>query len=175
MKQSIAYYGDPILRQKCKPVESINEEIRQLVRDLEETMLANDGVGLAAPQIKRSLAIFITNVADDEDEDEELPSIVRVYINPKVLKYSEEERTEEEGCVSIPNIYAPVRRPRRIKVEATDLNGELFTKELSGLSARAFLHENDHINGVLFIDRVRGRARERLEPWLRKIQRRTKD
>lgn len=174
MKLPIAYYGNPILRKKAARVETITDEIRQLVKDMEETMHALDGIGLAAPQIKHSLALFITYVSQDEAgneaDEEDIPPVVRVYINPKIIEYSQEEGSRDEGCLSIPLIYGNVIRPRHIKIEATDLEGNLFTKTLSDLPARNFLHENDHINGVLFIDRIRGKEREEIDKSLRKIK-----
>lgn len=171
MKLPLAYFGHPILRKKGERVSAITDELRQLVADMEETMSAHDGIGLAAPQIKHSLALFIINVPTHiEEEDKWIPGETRVFINPKILEHSEEQWLRGEGCLSIPNLYGTVSRPVRIKVEATDLNGHVFVEEFSGLQARAILHENDHINGVLFIDRVRGREREEMESALRQIK-----
>ena len=170
MKLPLAYYGDPILRKKGMRVDEINDELRQLINDMEETMLSHDGLGLAAPQVSRSLALFITNIAKQVGPDEWVPGQTRVFINPKILEYSDEEWFRGEGCLSIPGVYGPVQRPMRIKVEATDINGERFTQEFSGLEARAIMHENDHINGVLFIDRIRGKEREKMEPELRAVK-----
>ncbi len=175
MKLPLTYYGNPILRKKGTPIEKITDEIRQLVKDMEETMIGFNGAGLAAPQVNRSLALFLTHV---ENEDEKAPGTeqtappVRVFINPKILEYSEELWGYPQGCLSIPdpNIYGVVFRPIRIKIEATDLEGNRFTEEFSKLSAQAFMHENDHINGVLFIDRLQKKEREQLEPFLRKVK-----
>ena len=94
----------------------------------------------------------------------------RVFINPKILEYSKEEWHRGEGCLSIPEVYASISRPLHIKVEATDVEGKRFIENFSDLEARTIMHENDHINGVLFIDRVRGRERESLEPLLRRLK-----
>lgn len=166
MKLPLAYYGDPILRKKCPPVAAITDEIRQLIKDMEETMRAHDGIGLAAPQVHRSLAIFITSASDDPDDE----GVTRVFINPKILNYSAEEWPRGEGCLSLPQIYGVVVRPLTITVEATDLEGRRFTEEFTGLPARAIMHENDHINGVLFIDRIRGKERQQLEGDLHKLK-----
>lgn len=170
MKLPIAYYGNPILRKKGARVDAITDELRQLVADMEETMMAHDGIGLAAPQVNHSIALFITRVAENTDEDRDAPCVTRVFINPKILEYSEEQWLRGEGCLSIPQVYATVSRPLRITVEATDMDGKRFTEEFKGLPARAIMHENDHINGVLFIDRVHGKEREELEPYLRFIK-----
>lgn len=170
MKLQLAYYGEPILRKKCQRVEQIDDKLKQLVKDMEETMFLHDGAGLAAPQVHLSLAVFITNVPKQVDSDEWIPGITRVFINPKILEYSKEEWLRGEGCLSIPNVFGTVSRPMHIKVEATDLDGNHFVEEFSGLQARAIMHENDHINGVLFIDRVRGKERQELEAELREVK-----
>jgi peptide deformylase len=170
MKLSLAYFGNPILRKKCERVSEITPEIRQLVADMEETMIIHDGIGLAAPQVLHSLAVFIICVPIQISDDEERPGELRVFINPKILEYSDEEWIRGEGCLSIPGIYGSVIRPMRIKVEAMDLDGKTFVQEFSGLEARAIMHENDHINGVLFIDRVRGKERQQMEQPLKDLK-----
>lgn len=171
MKLPLAYFGNPILRKKCERVDEITPEIRQLVNDMEETMIVHDGIGLAAPQVHRSLAIFITCVPIQDDENPQgQPGKLRVFINPKILEYSDEQWIRGEGCLSIPGIYGPVIRPMHIKVEALDLDGKLFVEDFSGLQARAIMHENDHINGVLFIDRVRGKERQEMEQPLKDLK-----
>lgn len=171
MKLPLAYFGNPILRKKCERVAEITPDIRQLVNDMEETMIAHDGIGLAAPQVHHSLAIFITCVPIQDDENQQGQSgELRVFINPKILEYSDEQWIRGEGCLSIPGIYGSVIRPMHIKVEATDLDGKIFVEDFSGLQARAILHENDHINGVLFIDRVRGKERKEMEQPLKDLK-----
>jgi peptide deformylase len=171
MKLPLTYYGNPVLRKKGQRVEKITDEVKQLVKDMQETMIAHDGLGLASPQVNHSLALFITGVFTHHDGEETLvPGEMVVYINPKILEYSKEEWLRNEGCLSIPGVYGSVMRPLRIKVEAMDLEGLIFTKELVGLEARAFMHENDHINGVLFIDRIHRRERQELEPLLKEVK-----
>jgi len=170
MKLRLAYYGDPILRKKCERIEEITDELKQLVKDMEETMNAHDGIGLAAPQVHRSIALFIVNIPKQVGPNEWVPGRTHVFINPKILDYSEEEWLRGEGCLSIPDVYGTVNRPLKIKVEATDINGKQFVEEFSGTEARAILHENDHINGVLFIDRVRGKERQEIEHALRLLK-----
>jgi peptide deformylase len=139
-----------------------------------ETMKNHDGIGLAAPQVHQSLSLFITDVPKQISEDPEkpkwVPGVLRVFINPKIVGYSQESWTMSEGCLSIPKLYGEVIRPIAIKVEAIDLNGQTFTEELSWLEARAVMHENDHINGVLFIDRMDKKERKEIEPQLHEIK-----
>lgn len=170
MPLHLAYYGNPILRKKCEKVTTFDDKLKQLLKDMEETRVIHDGAGLAAPQVHISLAIFITNIPIKTGPNKWLPGKTRVFINPKILERSEEEWLRDEGCLSIPALFAPVSRPLTIKIEAYDLEGKLFTDELTGLEARAFMHENDHLNGVLFIDRIKGKARDDLEPELREIK-----
>ncbi|MBA3958704.1 MAG: peptide deformylase [Parachlamydiaceae bacterium] len=170
----IMYYGNPVLRKKTGCVDGIDAELRQLVQDMIETMDATDGAGLAAPQVNKSLSLFITKhpilVGEDTPKAHYIEGKLRIFINPKILAYSEEMTVRSEGCLSIPGLYGDVVRPISIKVQATNLEGELFEEELSGNDARAFMHENDHINGVLYIDRLSPKERKMLEPHLHKIK-----
>lgn len=170
MKLTLAYYGDPILRKKGARINEINDELRQLINDMEDTLIAHDGVGLAAPQVRHSLALFMIKVDKQVGPNEWVPGPTYVFINPKIIEVSDQENLRGEGCLSIPGIYGEISRPSRVKVEATDPQGKQFTKEFSGLEARTILHENDHINGVLFIDRIRGKERQELEPQLRNVK-----
>src|SRR4051812_33686894 len=132
MKLSLAFYGNPILRKKGARVTEINDEIRQLVADMIETMRLNNGIGLAAPQVGRSLALFVTEVpirVENELEEKWLPGKVRVFINPKLTNPSENLWLRGEGCLSIPNLYAEVERPVTVTVKATDLDGNEFEEE----------------------------------------------
>ena len=175
MKKKILLYGDPILRKKGRPIKEITPEIRQLVNDMIETMKQADGIGLAAPQIGESLLLFITESPrwDEEKQDWESHPI-RVWINPRVLEISSETWDHSEGCLSIPGINGVVRRPFRIVVEAMDLEGNIFRETLEGWPARTFLHENDHIHGVLYIDRITGKTRQEMEPQLKAIKKKKK-
>ena len=176
MKLPLAYYGDPILRKKCPPVQNFDDELKRFVKDMEETLHAHYGAGLAAPQVKRSIALFLTNVPQTKEGEEEWTDcLIRVFINPKILEYSEEEWLRGEGCLSIPGLYGVVSRPLTIKVKAYDIDGNEFTEEFSGLQARAIMHENDHINGVLYIDRIKGKERQKMESELRAIKKKYYD
>lgn len=166
----LAYYGNPNLRQKCSPVDQIDHELKQFVADMEETMIVHRGIGLAAPQVNRLINLFITKVPIKTNNDFYEQGILRIFINPKILFYSPELNLRTEGCLSIPTLYGEVERPTFIKVSYTDLNGEIRVGDFEGLEARCILHENDHINGVLFIDRIKGNERRLMEPLLKKIK-----
>lgn len=166
----LRYYGDPILRQTAKSVESITEEIRELCHNMIETMLHSDGVGLAAPQIGVLLRIFVSNVAYEDQNGEIHLSEPKVYINPILTQPSPTLVERSEGCLSVPKLYLAIPRPLSIHLEATDLNGNQFHEECYGYQARNRMHENDHLNGVLFFDRIKGKQRTLLEPELRHIK-----
>lgn len=170
MKLPLAYYGDPVLRKKTLPVEKIDESIHQLVRDMAETMEANDGCGLAAPQVHLSLSLFITCIPRYVDEETVLPGELRVFINPKIIAYSPEVWPCQEGCLSIPGLRETVVRPLKVTIQATNLEGNSFEEEFIGFDAHVVMHENDHINGVLYIDRLPPRRKKEIDGFLREIK-----
>lgn len=143
----LRFMGDPILRERAAEVEAVDEELRALVADMFETMYAEDGVGLAAPQIGVGRRIV---VVDTRDEDAEPLALV----NPVVVEAGSEVAKAEEGCLSIPGIVDVVERSTRVVVEATDPGGKPVRVEAEDLLARVLLHEVDHLDGVLFLDRV---------------------
>ena len=161
MKLPLAYYGDPFLRKKGAPVTEINDDIRRLVNDMTDTMLAQRGIGLAAPQVGVSLALFIAYFLNGDDEEIDRNK-VRVFINPKIIFHSLELSSYSEGCLSIPKLHRAVERPVTIVVEALDLEGRTFTEKFHDYHAHIVLHENDHINGVLFIDRLSPKERKKM-------------
>ncbi len=164
------YYGDPILRQQAKPVEAITDEIREICKNMIATMNHYEGIGLAAPQVGYLLRIFVSPV-DYEDENGELHlTDPKVYINPVLINPSDALVERSEGCLSIPKLYAAVARPLSIEIEAMDLDGNIFRETCYGYQARNRMHEVDHLNGVLFIDRIKGKRRTELEPTLRRIK-----
>jgi peptide deformylase len=171
MKLPLAYYGNPILRKKGEPIKEITSEIKKLVNDMIETVSDLNGLGLAAPQVHKSLLLFIICVPiQGPDEDTWLPGKLHVFINPKIIEYSEERSCYSEGCLSIPGLYEDVERPIKVKVRALGLDGKEFEEEFEGLEAHAVMHENDHINGVLFIDRLDKASKKRIESRLREIK-----
>lgn len=172
MKKKLTYFGNPILRKKSEYIDTINEDIRKIARDLIDTVKALDGAGLAAPQIGISLRIFVICFENGADK-EGMPIMTsepQVFINPKLTISDSKIVSLNEGCLSIPNIRDEVKRPETIIVEAMDLEGKVFKETATGWRARVIMHENDHLNGVLFIDRLDPKTRKLLQPTVRKIK-----
>ena len=144
----IINYPHPTLRHKSKVIHRVDAELREIVRQMFSLMYEAKGIGLAANQVDMPLRLFIINSEGDPEEGEEL-----VFINP-VLSQPEGQAQSEEGCLSIPGVSAPVSRPSQIHVEAYNLQGEQFSASLSEIMARVVQHENDHLDGILFTDRV---------------------
>lgn len=169
MKHTLRYYGDPVLRTKSEPVEEVNDEIRKLIKDMIAIMHQHNGMGLAAIQIGVPLRIFITTVRSLDGENFPVYGSPQVYINPKITVIDQTPWIEPEGCLSIPRIYEDVSRPMTIKIEALNEDGKPFSEELSGWMARPRLHENDHLNGVLSVDRAPPHRKSALKTQLKKI------
>lgn len=163
--------GDEILRRKLKEVEVIDDEIKDFVQDLIHTMYERDGVGLAANQVGKDLRIFVMDATWTRDHKGKNP---RVMINP-VIESSSGESANEEGCISIPDIYAEVIRPSSIAYSFTDLDGNRHRESVSGYSAIVFQHEYDHLDGVLFIDKISTLTKLKLKRKLREIEKTTVD
>ena len=146
--KKILRYGDPILRTPCKDVHKVSAKVKAIIADMYDTMYANNGVGLAAPQIGENIRVF---VIDCSSGDEPLNPIT--FINPKIIKKSGACKSNE-GCLSFPEAYTDVRRYANVMVKALDINGRPFVMEAKGgtLMARAIQHEFDHLDGVLFVD-----------------------
>lgn len=143
MLKEIKKYGDPVLRKNAEKVEVVTDEIRTILLDMAETMYEAPGVGLAAPQIGINLRLVVI------DTD----GVLRKIINPAILEYSLETESCEEGCLSVPGIYEKVRRAKKIKVKYLNEKGEEVIEEVEDL-ARAFQHEIDHLDGLLFVDKL---------------------
>lgn len=167
---ALQYYGNPVLRKKAQPIEEITDEIRHLAQCMIEIMLKHNGCGLAATQVGVLHRIYISNVDHEDADGKVYLGEPRVYINPFLSNPSEIMVEGPEGCLSIPKLTLPVERPLSITVEATDLSGNRFTRECHGFLARNMMHENDHLNGVLFIDRIKGKLRTEAEPFLRQVK-----
>jgi peptide deformylase len=135
--------GSPVLRQHSETVQSVDDEVRRLITDMFETMDAAKGIGLAANQIGVPRRVAVVDADNDRF----------VMVNPRILE-TEGKASAEEGCLSIPDIYADVTRPDRVVIEATDAEGNLYRKEATGLKARAIQHEIDHLDGILFLDHL---------------------
>lgn len=167
----LAYYGDPILRKKAEPIQKITDEVKKLIEGMIATMDAHNGIGIAAPQVHQSIQLFITRKPNEENEKISYGE-VEVFINPITSFPSHETWVASEGCLSIPTIRAEIERPYEITVEYTDLQGKRITKKFSGRHARMIMHENDHIEGVLFLDHLDKKERLHLEPFLKNLERR---
>lgn len=157
----IVAYGDPVLRKVGKEIDKEYPQLEKLIADMKETMYNANGVGLAAPQIGKDIRLFIIDAspfAEDEELSEEertvLEGFKRVFINAKIVKEEGDEWAFSEGCLSIPSINEDVFRQETITIEYQDENFEKHTETLSGLPARVFQHEYDHIEGILFTDKL---------------------
>jgi peptide deformylase len=159
----IRMLGDPVLRQRAEPVAVIDDEVRQLMEDMLETMYAADGVGLAAPQIGISRRIIVVDVGE-----EAVPPFGMA--NPVIVERSETVERGEEGCLSIPGLKEIVERSARVVVEGVDRDGAPRRIEATGLLARALQHEVDHLDGILFLDRVSPLKRQMLLRRWRKVK-----
>lgn len=171
----LAYYGHPILRRVADPILHITDDVRKLVEEMIETMDACDGIGLAAPQIHHSIKLFIIRKPVEVEAGKVEFREVKVFINPKVSLPSAETWKESEGCLSIPTIHGDVERPKEITIEYSDLEGNSVQERVSGWEARVIMHENDHINGVLFIDHLDEETKKNLEPFLQNLHNRVHD
>ncbi len=160
----IVLFGDPILRKKCRPIEEITEEIKQLALHMIETIDKKNGIGLAAPQVGHDIRMFVLRKYIDRPDGSWGVSEPRVYINPVLHSPSDKLWTFSEKCLSLPGISGvPVARPYGISIEATDLFGKKFVEEEEGHNARVLMHENDHLNGVLHIDRTDEKSKHKIE------------
>lgn len=167
----LAYYEEKVLRTKAEPILEITEDIKKLAEKMIETMDANDGIGLAAPQIHQSLKLFVIR-EPIENGDRFTAGDVKVFINPSLSEPSKESWSASEGCLSIPTIRENVTRPKEITVEYQTLEGVKEKQRFTGWAARVIMHENDHLNGVLFIDRLEKEEKERLKPILHNLNNR---
>jgi len=159
MTLPICTYGNPVLRQQAAPVGTIDDAVRDLVRDMLDTMYDEQGLGLAAEQVGRTERICVIDVPSENDTvggerqnpDVEMPLTL---IDPEILSYGEETVVAQEGCLSFPNVYADVERRFEVTFAWTDLDGERKTAVARGLLARAVQHELDHLDGILLVDRM---------------------
>lgn len=165
---------DPVLRQISTPVETVDDDVRALIKDMFETMYDAPGIGLAAVQVgvpKRLLVMDLQEPEDPEDPESPIVKEPRVFINPEILAHSDHEVPYTEGCLSVPDQYAEVMRPDRITARWLDEHGKAHEQELEGLLAVCLQHEMDHLEGVLFIDHLSKLKRDMVLKKLAKIRR----
>ena len=160
----ITPYGDPLLRKRSLPIEHIDNELERLIGEMMFTMQAAKGVGLAAPQVGVSKQLFLMDWSELEEGGE-----INAHINPKILKVDGKIVTQQEGCLSLPDVWGDVDRSDRILVQYMDQDGYQLEEEMFGLAARIFQHEYDHLIGVLFIDRMPAKDRLKLKDALQAI------
>jgi peptide deformylase len=165
MIRPILKYGDHILHDPARPVDTVSPDIQQLIDDMVETMYAAPGIGLAAPQIGIPLRMFVIDLSLGRD-----PSSLIVMVNPEFVE-RDGMQLEEEGCLSIPGFNATVVRPMHAIVRGLDRTGAVHQRDGTGLLARAFQHEMDHLDGTLFVDRLRGIKRDLIVRRIRKLTR----
>jgi peptide deformylase len=165
MIRPILKYGDDILHDPAKPVDTVTADVDRIIDDMIETMYAAPGIGLAAPQIGEPLRIFVVDLSVGRD-----PSALIVMINPEFLE-RDGMQLEEEGCLSVPGFNATVVRPMRARLKGLDRTGTPQEHDATGLLARAFQHEMDHLDGTLFVDRLRGVKRDLIVRRIRKLTR----
>ena len=144
--------GEETLREVSSPVNCINDEIKNLLDEMFITLEKSNGIGLAAPQVGKNIRLFIVQLEPDSK---------MVFINPEIIRTSDEQCTMEEGCLSIPKIYEKVVRPKDVMLQYMDINGKKQLIQAGGLLARVIQHEYDHLNGVLFVDRLEQATKEK--------------
>lgn len=160
---TILNYPDPRLHKVAKPVSEVNNEIRQLIQDMAETMYAAPGIGLAATQVDRHIQLIVIDTSKEQDD-------LQVFINPKIVAKSGHQEYEE-GCLSVPGVYEKVIRAEKITVEALDAQGEKFSLEADGLLAVCIQHEMDHLQGKVFVEYLSQLKRTRIKTKMIKHQR----
>ncbi|XVF14084.1 hypothetical protein REPUB_Repub09cG0026600 [Reevesia pubescens] len=166
----IVEYPDPILRKRNKRIDTFDENLKKLVDEMFDVMYKTDGIGLSAPQVGLNVQLMVFNPVGERGEGQEI-----VLVNPRVMKYSKKTLPFNEGCLSFPRIYADVERPESVKIDAQDINGARFTVDLSGLPARVFQHEFDHLQRILFFDRTTDDVLDSIRAQLEALEKKYED
>ena len=147
-------YGSAVLREPAEEIADRSLITPRFIEDMFETMYSSDGVGLAAPQVGRNLRLFVVDASPNADDDPRLADFKKVFITPEIYERSEEEVLMGEGCLSVPGIHEEVYRPERIRIRYLDENWQEHDEEWDGFAARVIQHEYDHLDGVMFVDRL---------------------
>ncbi|MEW6517744.1 MAG: peptide deformylase [candidate division FCPU426 bacterium] len=166
----ICTWGHPVLKTRAKEIKQVDDRIRQLARDMLETMRAENGLGLAANQVGVAERLFVVEVPAKVG-----PPVTHIIINPKITFRSKEKETLDEGCLSFPQLWGPVERALEVEIEGVDLEGKQVLIRGAGMVGRAFQHELDHLDGIVFIERMNLVHRVRLNKQLREIARATRN
>ncbi|GAB2259136.1 hypothetical protein Droror1_Dr00027276 [Drosera rotundifolia] len=161
----IAEYPDPRLRLRNKAVREFGDELKKLVDEMFDMMYKTDGIGLSAPQVGINVQLMVFNPAAERGEGQEI-----ALINPRVVKYSKEKKVLSEGCLSFPGIYGVVQRPVSVTIDAQDVTGAKFRIDMSGIPARIFQHEFDHLKGILFFERMTETVLEEIRADLQALE-----
>ena len=161
---NILHFPDPRLHKVAKPVQTVDDRIRTLVRDMAQTMYDAPGIGLAATQVDVHERVIVIDLSDQQDQ-------LMVLINPEIVWASEESQSYEEGCLSVPGVYDEVKRAAEIKVKALDENGQIRELEADGLLAVCIQHEIDHLNGKVFVERLSSLKQSRIRTKIQKQRR----
>jgi peptide deformylase len=164
MIYEIQTYGKQVLRTKTEEIPVIDDEVKTLISNMFETMYAAEGIGLAAPQVGKSVRLFVIDISPLEPDEKK-----RVYINPKIYAFGEEKDDYEEGCLSIPTVREIVTRPTSIRIRYQDETGKHFDEEVDEFLARVIQHEYDHLEATLFVDHLSSLKRSLLKKTLQKI------
>jgi peptide deformylase len=167
----IVLYGSPMLRKVSAEVDLNDPGLTKFIDDMFETMYVSDGVGLAAPQIGRSVRVFVIDGSELSKEDPSLLGFKKAFINPRIVEYNNEKVIHNEGCLSLPALREEVQRPDKIRIRYFDENGSYFDETYEGMKARIIQHEYDHLEGILFIDRLSPLRRKMLTGKLNNIAR----
>lgn len=160
----IQTYGKDVLRRKTEEIKEIDNDLKSFIADMFETMYGAEGIGLAAPQVGRSIRLFVIDISPLDESEKK-----RVYINPFIYEFGEEQDDYEEGCLSIPTVREIVTRPTTIKIRYQDLDGKAHDEEVDGFLARVIQHEYDHLEARLFVDHLSSLKRSLLKKTLKKI------
>lgn len=150
----IVIYGSPVLRKVAQEIDKDYPNLNEFIADMWETMYYSDGLGLAAPQVGKSVRMFVIDGSPLEEDEPNLKNFKKVFINPKIVEYSEDEIPYNEGCLSIPQLREDVVRPAKVRLQYNDENFNFYDEWFNGMAARVIQHEYDHLQGIMFTDKV---------------------
>jgi peptide deformylase len=169
MVYPVAVYGHPVLRKVAKNITPDHEGLSEIIENMWETMYRSDGIGLAAPQVNKSIRLFVIDATPLEEDFPELKDFKKVFINARIVERTGEQVMHDEGCLSLPTIREEVKRPEQITIEYLNEDFEPVTETYTGFAARVVQHEYDHIEGILFIDHLSALKKRLLKSKLTKI------